>query len=90
MSDVRSINILIDAKCLVSRYTKCLPSTTSLPFAKSLPSTKFTTIDKHLTDKNLSNMRDIIFKKFLANENQSLLGGVSFQDQMKSKLVSEF
>ena len=68
-SIVRSVNIWIDAKCLVS--IKCLPTDKSLPSVKSLPSTKslpfaksfrslaFTkilVIDKHLIDANLSDM----------------------------------
>ena len=72
---VRSVNIWIDAKCLVS--PKCLSSTKSLTSAKSLTSTKslpsakclptakglalvkFLVIDKHLIDLNLSNMTEI-------------------------------
>ena len=58
---VRSINIFIDAKCLVSTNVcmltiKRLPSAKSLPTTKSLVFTKCLVIDKHLRDKNLSNM----------------------------------
>ena len=60
---VRSVNILVDAKCLVS--IKCLPTGKSLPSAKSLATTKclafanFLVIDKHVIDKNLSNMTEM-------------------------------
>ena len=55
-------------------------TTKRLPTAKSLAFTKFLVIDKFLIDENLLNNRD---------ENQPLLGGNTFQSQMKSKMVSE-
>ena len=33
--------------------------------------------------------RDVIFKAFMVNENQSLSDGNIFQDQIESKLVAE-
>ena len=51
---VGSVNIWIDAKCIVS--TKCLPSAKSLPTTKILAFTKILVIDKHLIDEYLSNM----------------------------------
>ena len=45
---VKSVNILIDDKCLV--FTKCLPSAKRLPTTLSLAFAKFLVIDKYLID----------------------------------------
>ena len=48
---------LIFSKCWLATKTS-LPSVKSLPTTKSLAFTKLLLIDKHLIDKNLSNMTD--------------------------------
>ena len=46
-------------------------------------------LDKHLIDENPSIMTEMTSSNNLVNENQLLSRGYIFQDQTKSKVVSE-
>ena len=75
----RSVNILIDAKCLVS--TKYFPTEKCLPFDKSLPST----CTKRLPSaKSLPTPKSLVFATFLVIHNHSIEENLSNMTKMSS------